>query len=546
VSGGGGSVKRMRGWSETPDDERSDWLVAAALALGAESVRGVSEAERQLARATATKVTRREAAGLCEAIRAGEDPLGTRFCMLRSPQERRLLGATYTPSSIVGAMLDWSIDAIRPVRIVDPGAGSGRFSVAAGRRFPHASVIAIEIDPLAALLARGHLAAAGLASRARVVLADYRSLTLDTVDGPTLFVGNPPYVRHHQIEPRWKAWLTATARARKLVASQLAGLHVHFFLATLQHAVKGDVGAFITSSEWLDTNYGRLVRSLLLDGLGGRAIHMIEPSALPFEDATTTGAITCFEVGTSPRTVRLRRVARVEDLGRLDGGRPVARERLSEAHRWSPLIGAAQKVPDGYIELGEICRVHRGAVTGSNAVWVRDADEGDLPRSVLFHSITRARELFAAGPSLRVAHGLKLVVDIPPDLDVFQQDEIRQIERFLRVAKRRGAADAYVARNRRAWWSIGLRSAAPILATYMARRPPAFVRNLAGARHINIAHGLYPRIELSDAQLDRLSAALCTSVTVAQGRTYAGGLTKFEPREMERLLVPAPDRLLAA
>jgi adenine-specific DNA-methyltransferase len=28
-----------------------------------------------------------------------------------------------------------------------------------------------------------------------------------------------------------------------------------------------------------------------------------------------------------------------------------------------------------------------------------------------------------------------------------------------------------------------------------------------------------------------------------EGRTYAGGLTKFEPREMERLLVPSPELL---
>jgi hypothetical protein len=86
---------------------------------------------------------------------------------------------------------------------------------------------------------------------------------------------------------------------------------------------------------------------------------------------------------------------------------------------------------------------------------------------------------------------------------------------------------------------------APILATYMARRPPAFVRNLAGARHVNIAHGIYPREPLSPLALDRLAAFLRNSVTTGQGRVYAGGLAKFEPREMERLLVPVAERLAA-
>ncbi len=77
----------------------------------------------------------------------------------------------------------------------------------------------------------------------------------------------------------------------------------------------------------------------------------------------------------------------------------------------------------------------------------------------------------------------------------------------------------------------------------MARRPPIFVRNLADARHINIAHRLYPREPLKESVLRTLANFLSQSVTVAQGRTYAGGLIKFEPREMERLMVPQPELL---
>ena len=77
----------------------------------------------------------------------------------------------------------------------------------------------------------------------------------------------------------------------------------------------------------------------------------------------------------------------------------------------------------------------------------------------------------------------------------------------------------------------------------MARRPPAFVVNKADARHINIAHGLYPRDPMSQQAMTNLVGFLQANISQHAGRTYAGGLTKFEPREMERLIVPSPSML---
>ena len=48
---------------------------------------------------------------------------------------------------------------------------------------------------------------------------------------------------------------------------------------------------------------------------------------------------------------------------------------------------------------------------------------------------------------------------------------------------------------------------------------------------------------LSALPPDALARHLTTQTQLAQGRTYAGGLTKFEPKEMESLLVPAPSEL---
>ena len=526
------------------DIETVPSLVSLALALGAEDAGDLSAAERRLVdEAHGARTTAALVRGVRGMIGRGEDPLGDAYCTIRSPEERRPLGQTYTPRPIIEAMLRWASDHGDPVRVVDPGAGSGRYLVAAGERFPGAALHGADIDPLAALMLRANLAAAGLADRARVHVGDYRALSLPPVDGPTLFVGNPPYVRHHRIAPEWKTWLLETARRRGLDASALAGLHVHFFLATAEYGRNGDYGAFITSSEWLDVNYGGRVRQLLLDGLGGQSLHVLAPEAPLFSDATTTSAITCFRIGETPSTMRIRRVESLSDLGRLAGGRSVSRQRLAGTSRWSVLTRETPRLREGYVELGELCRVHRGTVTGANAVWVRRDASPDLPERVLFPSITKARELFGAGARLGSLEALRRVVDLPVDLDVLDDDEREQVDRFLREARARGVHEGYIASNRRAWWSVGLRAAAPILATYMARRPPAFVRNDAGARHINIAHGLYPRERMSDVLLDRLADRLRAEVTLAQGRTYAGGLVKFEPREMERIPVPGPDML---
>jgi len=477
-----------------------------------------------------------------EAIGGGGDPLGDAFCRLRAPAERRTLGATYTPEKLVDAMIAWA-KRQEPERVVDPGAGSGRFLVAAGRAFPKAKLLAVEKDPLAALLCRAHLSAAGLGRRASVLAVDYRALTLPSVKGRTLFVGNPPYVRHHDIEPRWKRWLTETAASFELSASQLAGLHVHFALRTAELGRPGDYGAFVSAAEWLDVNYGSLLRGLFVGPLGGTGIHAILPTTRVFADAHVTAVVSCFEIGSNTASVRLHVVNGVSELGALSGGREIPRERLAAATRWTPLFSASRRRPSGFVELGELCRVHRGQVTGANRVWIAGAHSRMLPESVLYPSVTRARELFAAGDSLAEAVELRRVIDLPAELDGVSAAERRAIERFLAIAKSLGADRGFIATHRRAWWAVGLRQPAPILATYMARRPPAFVRNLAAARHINVAHGLYPRERLSTECLDALARFLGSSTRLVDGRTYSGGLTKFEPKEMERLLVPSPSLL---
>lgn len=520
-------------------------LTAACLALIGEEA-ALSEAEREFAKgvpASARKCLDIEL--IRNAISQGHDPLGEAFSSLRPAAVRRTSGAVYTPVTITRSIVTWLASQAEPSRIVDPGAGSGRFVLAAGEAFPRARLVAVETDPLAALMLRANLSVRGWSDRATLLLADYRQVELPPFEGVTAFIGNPPYVRHHDIGEQWKAWYTRSFARFGIKASALAGLHLHFFLQTRRLARAGDIGAFVTSAEWLDVNYGSALRRLLLDELGGVALHVLEPTVEAFPGAATTAAITCFRVGETTEPVRVRSVSALERLDGLADGTDVPRERLLAEPRWSIIVRPSESARVGEVELGELFRVHRGQVTGANDVWIDGAHSKGLPERVKLPTVTRARELIDAGAHLRSSDVLRRVIDLPTDLDDFTADERRRISVFLSWAERSGADRGYVARHRKAWWAVGLRSPAPILCTYMARRSPQFTLNTCAARHINVAHGLYPREPVPDAAMTRLVAWLNENICTKSGRTYAGGLTKFEPGEVERLRIPRAEALFA-
>jgi len=344
-------------------------LIAMCLALMGWQA-GLSAAECKLASTSpAVSLNLRDVDGVRSQILAGGDPLGDAFSTIRSAQDRRAAGAVYTPHPIVRSMMAWLASQGTPTRVVDPGAGSGRFILAAGEMFPDAHLVAVEMDPLAALMLRANLSVRGWAGRVTVMVDDYRKINLPPHVGVTAFIGNPPYVRHHEIALAWKDWYASRFAHFGIKASALAGLHLHFFLQTCLLAKKGDVGAFITSAEWMDVNYGSALRGLLLKELGGIALHVLEPTVAAFPGIATTAAITCFRVGEIAEPIRVRSVAELVQLNGLTDGTDIARDRLQAEPRWSIIVRPNAPNTDGVIELGELFRVHRGQVTGANDIW---------------------------------------------------------------------------------------------------------------------------------------------------------------------------------
>ena len=73
----------------------------------------------------------------------------------------------------------------------------------------------------------------------------------------------------------------------------------------------------------MDVNYGSALRRLLLEELGGIALHVLEPTIEAFPGTATTAAITCFQVGETDKPVRVRSVAELNRLNGLSKGTDV-------------------------------------------------------------------------------------------------------------------------------------------------------------------------------------------------------------------------------
>ena len=520
-------------------------LVRVSAQLGATRVGGpLSSAERALVDAAHAEPdwTSDNIQVIAAAIRRGMDPLGNAFLQLRPASDRRRLGAFYTPTGIVEPMVAWILKR-KPDRVVDAGCGSGRFAAAVIRARPGTKIVAVDLDPLATLITRATLSV--LAARKPTVLnADYTALKLPKITGRTAFLGNPPYVRHHDLSETSKKWIIETSANLGHRASGLAGLHAHFFVATAVLAQPGDIGCFVTSSEWLDVGYGSVIRHLLANGLGGRSLHVIKPTAIAFAGAQTTAVVTCFEKGSRKSAVTVQLVDDVAALTDLDHGRKVPASILASSSRWTHLVvDSAQPSQMGLIPLGNLARVSRGIVTGGNSFFVmtrRRAEElgiEDWCRPAISH----ATEVLRAKGEVRNGSELKVVLMLPRNFD---RSRHPRVDAYLKSGEKPSndqvpLSNRYICAHRKPWWCLGSQEPPPIIATYMARQAPAFAHNPDRLAVLNIAHCVYPTDTLgADANL-----ALAAKLNLARqtfrgrGRTYQGGLEKFEPREMEALLI---------
>ena len=269
------------------------------------------------------------------------------------PKKRSKLGQFMTPGRIAAFMAAMFRELPDDVRLLDAGAGMGALTAAfvleaCGRvRKPKSMDVTVyEVDPSLAAILRETLAAcadecaaAGIAFRSRVVLADYildaSQPLLSERRSYNCVILNPPYAKIGSGSD-WRA-------ALRTVGIETVNLYTAFVgLALLQMEQGGELVA-ITPRSFCNGPYYQPIRELILAESALRLLHVFEDRRTAFKDDDVLQENLIFQLrkGGAQGSVRLstdggsaREVAFAEIVGPQDRHRfirlPVAGDDLAQ------------------------------------------------------------------------------------------------------------------------------------------------------------------------------------------------------------------------
>lgn len=481
----------------------------------------------------------------------------------RTPGERNEMGQFATPPALAEDIISLVLDMNLPTEFdfIEPSCGSGSFYSALLRMAGDhriRSARGVEIDTRFAAAATRLWSGTGF----DVEAADYTRWSASTEEKFDLLVANPPYVRHHHLDAALKSQLAARAMNELgLRPSGLSGLYVHFILASHRSLRPDALSAWLIPAEFMDVNYGEVLRTYLASRVTLISIHTFDPADVQFEGALVSSAVVVFRNST-PSSGDKALFTYGGTLAHPREERLVPISGLDPKSKWSSIRRRSEIDWDGPT-LADFFVIRRGIATGANGFFVIDRSEA-VDRG--FDEMHLTPML----PSPRHIDGVVVDTDRTgwPILDRqralvdcrLPEDEVAAADpalaHYFATADALGIRDRYLLKNRRPWYRQEERFPAPFLCTYMGRaanedRPFRFILNRSRAIATNVYLMLYPRRVLSQflddnpRRLDSVHQALLAVTSDEQrhgGRVYGGGLHKIEPKELGSL--PA-ERLIA-
>lgn len=371
-----------------------------------------------------------------------------------------------------------------------------------------------------------------------------------------VLITNPPYSRHHHIDPETKLRLQKDILTETgIKISGLAGLYCYFIMLSTKWLKAGGFSCWLIPCEFMDVNYGSSVKKYLLNNVELIQIHRFSPSESKFTDALVSSCIVIFknQHPSADNNVIFSSGTNIHKPERL---RRVMASSLSADAKWTRFFSCAtaDNTLNRGATLGDYFTVKRGIATGGNDFFILNEEEAKqrkIPDQFLRPVLPSPR--YVKSNRIESKNGI-------PSLDRreflfscnLDEESLRRnwqdVWQYICEGRERGIANGYICSRRTPWYSCEKRESAPIVVPYMGRgsadgRLFRFILNESDAITTNVYLMLYPKKQFAKQLGDKsVLKAVWQSLNdippeklVSGGRTYGGGLHKLEPNELMQL-----------
>lgn len=482
----------------------------------------------------------------------------------KSPEERNVLGQFSTPYLLARQIVARSLAELPPTTVIsflEPALGSGVFYSALMQEVrDHAilDAVGVESDKVYAGIAAKLFSAIGF----NVLVEDYFAFARKPGNYArfNLLCTNPPYVRHHHIEPALKIELQALVRdSLGLKISGLTGLYVYFILLADRLLADGGVASWLIPSEFLYVNYGQPLRDYLSKHVTLLNIHQFNPESVQFDDALVSSCVVTYKK-TKPAGPASFTFSFGGSLTVPEETKTIDLTGRDSSRKWGLLHFADEEGLDGEKDtIGDFFEIRRGIATGANEFFIIGPEiikEYSIPRKFLKPILPSPRYLTQdviemnpdGTPRLDKVNFL-LDCNLPPDAVKEHHPGLWQ---YLQSGKKQGLHERYLCASKEVWYFQEKRTPSLYMASYMGRSngngqaPIRFFLNHSQAIATNVFLHLYPRpalMKLLNEQLERMRELLDVMNAIPMqeflrvGRAYGGGLHKVEPGELKNLVL---------
>lgn len=467
---------------------------------------------------------------------------------------RKKYGQFITPDIVAKFMVKWGCDN-GAEKILDPSIGTGIFlSELIKQNKQMKYFLGMDIDSL--MLNISYVRMKIIGKKNKTELLNHNFLEFHSKNEKFDFiVCNPPYMKFHNYDRNKSVRHIESEFNLKL--SKLTNIYSLFFINTLSILKEGGAVAFITPTEFLYTGYGKELKKFLLDNFTIDAIILSDLNKTIFNDALTSATVTLLrkkpvEKNHKVKFIKVMNWDSNEDIFKAIYNskssndifiKEILQRDLDPLKKWLILFdNYSIGNNNGLIQLKDIADVKRGIATGHNIFFTLNCN--DIEKWGIENEFIR--------PVVSKAKNCSNYILSEEDFDKLKENNEKvfllycfttpsaNLRKYIDYGKNTEVNKRYLTSKREPWYSMEKRTPAPILATVFSRGRMRFVFNKTEALNLASFHGLYPKFKDENkikALLAYLNSNECKNKMLIQKRTYGGGLDKFEPNDLENILV---------